>query len=302
MKLRSRPTSRAALRPTSAARTSAARTTAGPTAGGTSASPGGTSAAAGGTFRHAIGVTAVAAAVVVAVGAAALLPAPPAGAAGAGPDAYTVRGIDSYHGDHGPEEKQAFDWPAIARSGQSFVMLKATQGTGFTDGWFARDLAGARSVDLIRTGYHYFTADEDGSAQADHFLDVLHHEGFTGTKPGELPPVLDLEQCEKAGHRLQLGQVKAFLQQVRKVTGAAPIIYTRKGFVDDCLGGTKELSRYPVWLARYGDTPPRPLPGATGWDFWQYTDHASVPGTPGNVDASVFHADRAALRHLAHLG
>ncbi|MFG3054029.1 glycoside hydrolase family 25 protein [Kitasatospora sp. NPDC048239] len=247
---------------------------------------------------------AVAAVVAAAVGTTALGPATTADAAGTGTgqDRYRVRGIDTYHGNHGPQEKQAFDWPAIARSGQSFAMLKATQGTGFTDGWFARDLAGARSVDLIRSGYHYFTADQDGAAQADHFLDVLHREGFTGTHPGELPPVLDLEQCRSGGHRLQLGQVKAFIARVEQATGAAPIVYTRKGFVDDCLGGTKELSGHKVWLARYGDTPPEPLPGAAGWEFWQYTDHASVPGTAGGVDASVFHGDQAALRRLAHLG
>lgn len=92
------------------------------------------------------------------------------------------------------------------------------------------------------------------------------------------------------------------MQRVRTVTGTDAVVYTRRGFVDDCLGGTKELSGRPVWLARYGSTPPQPLPGGGGWDFWQYTDRASVPGTSGKVDASVFHADRAALRRLAHLG
>ncbi|WP_354644665.1 glycoside hydrolase family 25 protein [Kitasatospora camelliae] len=295
MKLRLRTIAGTVLRPSAAART-ASGTSGGPTDRTAGRTP------SGGAFRRALGVTAVAASVVSALGAAALGPAAPAGAAGAGPEAYAVRGIDSYHGDHGPKEDQAFDWKAIAGSGQSFVMLKATQGTGFTDGWFARDLAGARSVGLIHTGYHYFTADQDGTAQADHFLDVLHREHFSGTAPGELPPVLDLEQCEKAGHRLQLGQVKAFLQRVRQVTGTDPIVYTRRNIVDECLGGTRELSGHPVWLARYGTTPPQPLPGGTGWDFWQYTDRASVPGTPGRVDASVFHADRAALRRLAHQG
>ncbi|MEU6238197.1 glycoside hydrolase family 25 protein [Kitasatospora sp. NPDC047058] len=295
MKLRLRPTARTALRPTAAA-----GTTSGTTAGTTDRTA--LRTASGAAFRQALGVTAVAAALVSALGTAALWPAAPAGATGAGPEAYAVRGIDSYHGDHGPKEDQAFDWKAIAGSGQSFAMLKATQGTGFTDGWFARDLAGARSAGLIRTGYHYFTADQDGAAQADHFLDVLHRENFTGTAPGELPPVLDLEQCEKAGHRLRLGQVKAFLQRVRQVTGADPIVYTRRNVVDECLGGTEELSGHAVWLARYGTTPPQPLPGGTGWDFWQYTDRASVPGTPGTVDASVFHGDPAALRRLAHQG
>ncbi|MGW6916385.1 glycoside hydrolase family 25 protein [Kitasatospora sp. NPDC054939] len=236
------------------------------------------------------------------VSALATTPAIGADRVGTGPDAYQVRGFDTYHGDHADRERKPFDWPAVVRGGQSFVMLKATQGTGFTDGWFARDLAGARSVDLIRSGYHYFTADKGGAAQADHFLGVLRREGFTGTQPGELPPVLDLEECERDGHRLRLAEVKAFVERVEKVSGTSPIVYTRRNFVDECLGGTKELSGHRVWLARYGSTPPRPLPGAEGWDFWQYTDRANVPGVGSEVDANVFHGDRAALRRLAHLG
>ncbi|MFF7453419.1 glycoside hydrolase family 25 protein [Kitasatospora sp. NPDC008115] len=247
-----------------------------------------------------------AAAVAVAALAAALAapgPVTPAGAAGTGPDAYTVRGFDSSHHSHETRNgDKAFDWPAVARGGQSFVYLKATEGLTFDDGWFGRDLAGARSVGLVHGAYHFFKPDKDGAAQADHFVDVLRREGLTGSRPGELPPALDLEECGKDG-RIPLGQVKAFLQRVRQATGTEPVVYTRRNVVDDCLGGTKELSGYRSWLARYGSTEPRPLPGATGWDFWQYSERAEVPGTAGlPMDADVFHGDRAALRRLAHLG
>ncbi|GHF83084.1 glycosyl hydrolase [Kitasatospora xanthocidica] len=227
----------------------------------------------------------------------------PAASADAGPQAYSVRGFDSSHHSHDTGHgDQAYDWPAIARGGQSFVYLKATDGLTFDDGWFTRDLAGARSVNLIHGAYHFFRPDSDGTAQADHFLDVTRRAGHTGTKAGELPPALDLEQCTRDGHRLQLAQVKAFLKRVEQATGTAPIVYTRRDIVDDCLGGTKELSGHHTWLARYGTTEPRPLPGATGWDFWQYSEQATVPGTAGHpMDADVFHGDRAALRRLAHL-
>ncbi|MFE7559606.1 glycoside hydrolase family 25 protein [Kitasatospora sp. NPDC057500] len=230
-------------------------------------------------------------------------PVTPAGAAGTGPDAYTVRGFDSSHHSHETRNgDKAFDWPAVAGGGQSFVYLKATEGLTFDDGWFGRDLAGARSVGLVHGGYHFFEPDKDGAAQADHFVDVLRREGLTGGGPGELPPALDLEECGKDG-RIPLGQVKAFLQRVRQATGTEPVVYTRRDVVDDCLGGTEELSGYRSWLARYGSAEPRPLPGAAGWDFWQYSERAQVPGTAGlPMDADVFHGDRAALRRLAHLG
>ncbi|BAJ26648.1 MULTISPECIES: glycoside hydrolase family 25 protein [Kitasatospora] len=233
-----------------------------------------------------------------------LLPAAGTAGAAGGPQTYQVRGFDSSHHNH--ETKDAgdrpYDWPAVVRGGQDFVYLKATDGRTGRDGWFSRDLAGARTAGLIHGAYHYFQAGQDGAAQAEHFLDTLHAAGHTGAKPGELPPALDLEECERDGHRLEIAQVKAFLQRVERATGSAPVVYTRRDVVDDCLGGTKDLSAHPAWLARYSTTEPRPLPGATGWDFWQYSEQTKVPGTAGlPMDADVFHGDRAALRRLAHL-
>ncbi|GAA1385868.1 hypothetical protein GCM10009639_08860 [Kitasatospora putterlickiae] len=214
-----------------------------------------------------------------------------------------MRGFDSSHHSHGTKTgEKAFDWPAVARGGQSFVYLKATEGLTYDDGWFGRDLAGARSVDLVRGAYHFFKPDKDGAAQADHFVDVLRREGFTGSKPGELPPALDLEECGTDG-RIPLAQVTAFLRRVEQATGTAPVVYTRRNIVDDCLGGTKDLAGYRAWLARYATAEPQPLPGAAGWEFWQYSKRAEVPGTAGQpMDADVFHGDLAALRRLAHLG
>ncbi|MGW7448031.1 glycoside hydrolase family 25 protein [Kitasatospora sp. NPDC054795] len=233
----------------------------------------------------------------------ALAPAADADAAG-GPQAYAVHGFDSSHHNHETDHgEQAYDWPAIARGGQSFVYLKATEGLTFDDGWFTRDLAGARSVNLAHGAYHYFKPDKDGAAQADHFLDVLRRAGHSGGRAGELPPAVDVEECGRDGHRLQLAQLKTFLQRVQQAAGTAPVLYTRRDIVDDCLGGTKDLSGHHAWLARYGTTEPRPLPGATGWDFWQHSQQARIPGTAGlPMDADVFHGDRAALRRLAHSG
>ncbi|MBD0676304.1 glycoside hydrolase family 25 protein [Streptomyces sp. CBMA156] len=248
-------------------------------------------------------VTALAALTVLAAAPAGLVPAASADAAG-GPQTYAVHGFDSSHHSHETEGgDRAYDWPAIVRGGRSFVYLKATEGLTFDDGWFTRDLAGARSVNLPHGAYHYFKADKEGAAQADHFLAALRRAGHTGGKPGELPPAVDVEECRHDGHPLRLDQLKAFLQRVRQATGTAPVLYTRRDIVDDCLGGTRDLAGHRAWLARYGTTEPRPLPGATGWDFWQHSEQARIPGTAGRpMDADVFHGDHAALRRLAHLG
>ncbi|MET8862809.1 GH25 family lysozyme [Nonomuraea sp. NPDC004580] len=121
----------------------------------------------------------------------------------------------------------AFDWRAIV-AGQKFISIKATTGECSVDPWFARDLAGARSVDLIRTAYHYFTAGQDGASQADHFLRVTRAQGLSWRNAYEPPPVLDLEECIRDGKRLQLAEVQKFLARVTQVSGVQPTIYTQK--------------------------------------------------------------------------
>lgn len=213
-------------------------------------------------------------------------------------DSYPVSGPDTSHHNH--SDGKAFDWSAIAGS-QKFISLKATQGTKFVDPWFARDLAGAKSVKLIRTAYHFFTAGEDGTAQADHFLRATGAQGLTGRGAYELPLALDLEECTRGGKQLQLIEVQKFLARVTQVTGVNPTIYTRKAFIDSCLGGTSALGTYRVWLARYNTVEPLPIPGGTGWSFWQYTDKAQVAGIPGAVDHNYFRLSYASLKRLAHV-
>lgn len=122
----------------------------------------------------------------------------PAAGAATGPGDYPVHGVDTSRHNH-PGNKP-FDWKKLAASGQKFVSIKATQGsrTGYVDPWFIRDLAGARSVHMIHTAYHYFEHDQDGVAQADHFLRTVRRAGLTGAHRYELPLELDLEEIGRA--------------------------------------------------------------------------------------------------------
>ena len=104
---------------------------------------------------------------------------------------YPVRGIDTSHYQH-PNGSTPIDWNRVAAGGWKFAFVKATQGTSYTDEWFARDLAGAKQAGLPRAPYHFLEAG-DGAAQAQHFLQVANQAGYTGTQAGELPPALDLE-------------------------------------------------------------------------------------------------------------
>ncbi|MEU7060506.1 GH25 family lysozyme [Streptomyces sp. NPDC046197] len=91
------------------------------------------------------------------------------------------------------------------------------------------------------------------------------------------------------------------MERVRAATGEMPALYARRSFVDGCLGGTKALAKYPVRLARYnsGSAEPSPLPGGSGWDFWQYSEDGTVAGIGPKVCLDVFHGDLAELKRRA---
>ncbi|ROQ78441.1 putative peptidoglycan binding protein [Streptomyces sp. CEV 2-1] len=170
----------------------------------------------------------------------------------------------------------------------------------------------------MRAPYHFFDpkSTRDGAAQADHFIRTVRAAGYSGTKPGELPPVLDVESvwvkgkevCPKA---LRAGQLDIFLKRVKSAFKVTPIVYTRASFVNDCMAGKGQAFKgYPLWLARYGSgaREPQSVPGAGPWTFWQYTESERVPGVPGpkntagTADRNVYRGTLAQLRAMANLG
>ncbi|MFF4060560.1 glycoside hydrolase family 25 protein [Streptomyces sp. NPDC001668] len=216
-----------------------------------------------------------------------------------GPGAYSVHGIDISRYQH-PGNK-AIDWGRVSRSGQKFVSVKATEGTRTVSPWFVRDLAGARSVRMIHTAYHYFDPAQDGRLQADHFLSTVGRQHLDGHQPYQLPLELDLEGPCKVGPGAFESRVLAFLNRVEAATGVEPVVYTQRSYVNHCMAGSKALGKYRVRLARYSNNPPPALPGGTGWHFWQFTEKATVPGVPAKTDENVFNGSYQALRNLANL-
>ncbi|MCX4774995.1 GH25 family lysozyme [Streptomyces sp. NBC_01285] len=263
---------------------------------------------------HALRLTALGVATASLTGGALLATAPQSAAAP--PRSYTVKGIDTSHHNHDATGKP-IDWKRVAQK-NAFTFLKATQGSRYKDRWFARDFKTVSATSLMRAPYHFFDpkSTRDGAAQADHFIRTVRAAGYSGTKPGELPPVLDVESvwvkgkeaCPKA---LRAGQLDIFLKRVKSAFKVTPIVYTRASFVNDCMAGKGQAFKgYPLWLARYGSgaREPQSVPGAGPWTFWQYTESERVPGVPGpkntagTADRNVYRGTLAQLRAMANLG
>lgn len=191
----------------------------------------------------------------------------------------TVLGIDTSH--HNPLP----DFAALKRSGIGFVFAKATEGLGFVDPQYAASRAGAHSVGQIFGGYH-FARPGDPVAQADYFL------AHATPRPGELTE-LDLEDTAIAD---PVAFSAAWCERVKARTGAPPLIYLNSWFLGAYDWRPVLAVGDGLWLARYDG---QPTGGPSGiWPvvaFKQFTDRATVPGQPGQVDEDAFNGDLATL-------
>jgi len=195
---------------------------------------------------------------------------------------YSVHGIDvsSYQG--------RIDWRRVAQQQVRFAFIKASEGGTMRDTRFRRNWREARAAGVLCGAYHYFQPSRNGNLQARLFIRTVP------LRPGDLPPVLDVEATRFHDvSALRLG-VQQWLQDVEAHYGVRPILYTNYTFYRRYLAG--HFDEYPLWLAHYEvDQPTLP---AERWIIWQHSDEAYVPGIRGTVDFNVFQGSYDELLQL----
>ena len=158
------------------------------------------------------------------------------------PEAYSIHGIDvsKYQSLIAWEEVQSMK---VKKINLGFAFIKATEGIGNADPQFKRNWKKSKDVGMFRGAYHFFIGSKDGRMQAENFIDKVELE------PGDLPPVLDVEQLNGVNSDQVKREVKKWLEIVENHYGAKPIIYTNVDFYNRNLG--KEFDEYPLWVAHY---------------------------------------------------
>ena len=161
------------------------------------------------------------------------------------PPGNTVLGIDisAYQHPNGA----AIDWGQVAAS-RRFVIIKASEGTGYTNDYYADDAAQARAHGMIVGAYHFLLFNHDGTEQANQFLASVGGN----IASGDLPAMLDVEDVNHSatpGQRVAIMQ--AFLDRVEQVTGRKPMIYSGSWYWGPYMGNPGGYAGvYPmVWAA-----------------------------------------------------
>ena len=195
----------------------------------------------------------------------------------------------------------------IAATGSDFVIVKATQGTHYTNKkmteWADEVLAQGRCLGL----YHFVEAQSDPVKQADYFVKAV------GPYIGRAVLFLDWEniyvngQCTSDARSKGVSWAKQFLDEVYKQTGARPLIYTSKSVTTAYNWSSVANAGYRLWgaqyLYKYYDNPVygfvKDPTLSTKWGVWgtptvyQYTSRGRLSGFSGDLDLDYFYGSRS---------
>jgi GH25 family lysozyme M1 (1,4-beta-N-acetylmuramidase) len=201
---------------------------------------------------------------------------------------------------------RAITWSAVHASGQTFAVVKATEGTSYVNSYVTADAAGARAAGLQIGLYHFAdpaltggSPTPDAVAEADHFAAQVKAVGGS-----QLPPTLDLEETGGLTPAQLASWTGSFLSRVQSDTGRRPMIYTGPYFWNDDVQSSG-FGSYPLWEAEYTSaSTPIAVRGWSTWSLWQYSDGAygapaAVPGISAVVDRDRYRGAATAVPSFA---
>lgn len=197
--------------------------------------------------------------------------------------------------------QRQIDWDQAVASGQvDFAIAKASEGTNFIDTWFDRNWREMKRKGIPRAAYHYALPSENSAKDEAAFF--WHRVTLAGgCEPGDML-WLDMEDPDfPVGADAGTWSLH-FLQELERLCGFTPGIYTYPSYVTERKLTHPELAKYPLWYADYdGNEGPQRGPWAT-ISLWQYTASKAIPGIGIEIDHNIFHGSVEKLRALGKPG
>lgn len=184
----------------------------------------------------------------------------------------------NYDGIDVSKNNGVIKWKEVAADKRvKFVFIKATEGNGYVDPLYRRNIRQARAAGLKVGSYHFFTSRSSAVAQFAHFRSVVRHD------EQDLLPVLDVEELgikgKWKGQQLQ-DSVKVFADLVKRYYGKYPIIYSNEHFYNKEMGHA--FNRYFLFIANYRRKPK--VKGGGKHNVWQYSERGHLHGIGEYVD------------------
>jgi GH25 family lysozyme M1 (1,4-beta-N-acetylmuramidase) len=208
--------------------------------------------------------------------------------------------VSSYQG--------SITWSSAKGAGITFAWAKATEGTGYIDGYFTANQNNGKNAGVYMGAYHFAHPElNTPAAEAAYFWNeagsYIKADGQT------LMPMIDIEANAFSGN-VGASSISDWINQwcnavVNDAASAGvkvkPVIY-----VSACNAGhfNSTVAQWYPWIADWNGASSQsgtPWSVCSGddvwgtWVVWQYADNASVSGISGSVDADVFNGSTSGL-------
>lgn len=173
------------------------------------------------------------------------------------------------------------NWKDAADDGVESAYIRSSMGGAGVDTALAKNANGALVWGVKFGFYHLFRADAPGLKQAVHALETVE------SYDADYPIAVDVEAALgdiQVSPDVYAQQLQSFVQKIRDVTGAFPVIYTGYGAWTALVKSSPYYNQFfaqcPLWVAHYTHLP-KPLlppPWTTYW-LWQYSSTHAVEWT-----------------------
>ena len=162
------------------------------------------------------------------------------------------------------------NYRALKDAGVEIVIMKASESNYYRDKCLDQHYNGCKAQGMKVGFYHFFRCDKNATEQARFFVNCIQGKAY------DVKLVLDIESNEGKNKATVTAMAREFLQEVQRLTGTEPMIYTYTGFANSYLDSS--LACYPVWIAHYSPLNPNPcsLCDSSGWDGFQFASDGVI--------------------------
>ena len=171
------------------------------------------------------------------------------------------------HPDNAP-----INWHAVKEAGFDYVMIKATEGVGYTNPFLDQDMHGALGAGLGVGYYHFCHPSNPVAAEFGHFAAVVKG------RPHQIGLAMDCEIMEGMSWGALKVWCEDFMFRLHTITDW-PIMYSNENWLDNLIGAP--------WGNRLWYAHPTTRPRRQVW-AWQQAP-ISVAGVPDTVDHSTLY-------------
>ena len=203
---------------------------------------------------------------------------------------YPVRGVivDSDMGQIG--------WQAFSQQNITFAYITATKGKDYIDECFEYNHKNAEPTDLVLGYLHIFEPDENGRAQAEHFIETVGSSMSGRLVPAVSIELRGLDRVFSPDEDNSFENLREFVSEITSEYGTPPVILCRYGEYKDMVLPHDELDGCPVWTDCVFT---KPKDGLT-WTFWTYSPRLKLKyyESASYLDAVVFNGSEEKFRML----